>query len=113
MQLKRRIIFLAQQSILDIQNLSIDAEAAYNIAKNIPRLQEELTAIEVARQKIMERLGVDKEANIEFNEFLDRETEISLTKIPVSAIAVPIKPKILIDLNFMIKNSEVKNGQTG
>jgi hypothetical protein len=107
----------SEQALVALSNCTLPIALAYRISKVLKVIASELTDLEEARQKLVQKYGVEQDGNVvvtndnidafveEFNPLLSEDVELpfepfSIESLPESVSLTPIQ---LSQLSFFIK----------
>jgi hypothetical protein len=106
----------SEPALVALSNCTLPITIAYRISKALKVIASELADLEDARQKLVQKYGVEKEGNVvvieenlnmfveELNPLLQEEIEIPLEPITVESLpdSVNLSPMQLSQLSFFI-----------
>jgi hypothetical protein len=106
----------SEPALVALSNCTLPIAIAYKISKALKVIASELTDLEEARQKLVQKYGVENEGNVvvteeninafveELNPLLQEEVEIPFEPIPVESLpdSVNLTPLQLSQLSFFI-----------
>jgi hypothetical protein len=107
----------SEQALVALSNCTLPIALAYRISKVLKVIASELSDLEEARQKLVQKYGVEQEGNVvvtnenidafveEFNPLLSEEVEIPFEPFSVESLpeTVSLTPMQLSQLSFFIK----------
>jgi hypothetical protein len=107
----------SEQALVALSNCTLPIALAYRISKVLKVIVSELSDLEEARQKLVQKYGVEQEGNVvvtnenidafveEFNPLLSEEVEIPFEPFSVESLpeTVSLTPMQLSQLSFFIK----------
>lgn len=107
----------SEQALVALSNCTLPIGLAYKISKVLKFIANELTLLEEARQKLVQKYGVETDGNVvvteeninkfveELNPLLSEEVDVPFEPISISALpeTVNLSPLQLTQLSFFIK----------